>query len=85
MLKSKNETSHSDAGDFSAITTRRAMGILDFPKTLVQIPLLLQEKLEKISGVSSVEINVFSKKIIVQFDPSITNLEKIRKVLGSKN
>lgn len=67
-------------------TSRRARGILDLSRTkLGDRPLLLEEKLRKTRGVIDAEINVFSNRIIVEFDPSLISLEKIKASLENYN
>ncbi len=62
--------------------THRARGIIDISKiTLADIPLALEERLRKSKGVSSVQVNAFSKKLTVEFDPSIITLDQIRKLV----
>lgn len=64
-------------------TSRRARGILDLSSTkLGDRPLLLEEKLRKTRGVIDAEINVFSNRMTVEFDPSIISLDKIRASLA---
>ena len=61
----------------------RARGILDLSAVAtVEPPSLVAEKLLKTKGVTSAEVNVFSKKITVEFDPSLISLEVIRKIIG---
>lgn len=58
---------------------RRARVILDLSGfELSDQPALLEEKLRRTIGISSVEINVYSKRMNVEFDPSIISLDKIR-------
>jgi hypothetical protein len=82
---------HSRAMKHEPITeavpmSRRARGILDLSKTkLGDRPLLLEEKLRRTKGVIDAEINVFSNRITVEFDPSIISLDKIRASLASSN
>ncbi len=62
--------------------THRARGIIDISRiTLADVPLALEEKLQKSKGVFSVQLNAFSKKLTVEFDPSIITLDKIRKTV----
>ncbi len=71
----------------SAVSTRRrARGILDLSGTkLGDCPLLLEEKLRKTLGVIEAEINVFSNRITIEFDPSVISLDKIRASLARSN
>lgn len=67
-------------------TSRRARGILDLSGTkLGDRPLLLEEKLRKTRGVIDAEINAFSNRITIEFDPSIISLDKIRASLARSN
>ena len=67
-------------------TSRRARGILDLSRTkLGDRPLLLEEKLRKTRGVIAAEINVFSNRITVEFDPSLISIDKIRASLSHGN
>jgi heavy-metal-associated domain-containing protein len=65
---------------------KRARSILDLSGTkLGDRPAFLEEKLRKMSGVIDVEINVFSNRITVEFDPSLITLEKIKASLAKRN
>ena len=48
---------------------------------LADVPLALEEKLRESKGVFYVQLNAFSKKLTVEFDPSIITLDKIRKTV----
>ncbi len=62
--------------------THRARGIIDISRiTLADVPLALEERLRKSKGIFSVQLNAFSKKLKVEFDPSIITLDKIRKTV----
>ena len=62
--------------------THRARGIIDISRiTLADVPMALEEKLRKSKGIFSVQLNAFSKKLTVEFDPSIITLDKIRKTV----
>src|SRR3989442_14851120 len=62
--------------------THRARGIIDISRIkLADVPIALEERLRKPKGVSSVQVNGFSKKLTVEFDPSIITLEQIRKLV----
>jgi len=45
----------------------------------------LEEKLHKTRGVIEVEINVFSNRITIEFDPSVISLDKVRASLAHSN
>ncbi|HXL50770.1 MAG TPA: hypothetical protein VN949_03050 [Candidatus Limnocylindrales bacterium] len=67
-------------------TGRRARGILDLSRTkLGDRPSFLEEKLRKTRGVIDAEINVFSNRITIEFDPSIISLDRIRASLARSN
>ncbi len=67
-------------------TGRRARGILDLSRTkLGDRPSFLEEKLRKTRGVIDGEINVFSNRITIEFDPSIISLDRIRASLARSN
>ncbi len=52
---------------------------------LSDVPFALEETLRKTPGVISIQLNAFSGKLVVEFDPSIISLEKIReRVIRSK-
>ena len=62
---------------------RRARGILELSEAAMVEPLsLVEQKLLKTKGVFSAEVNVFSKRITVEFDPSVISLETIRKIIS---
>jgi len=66
--------------------SKRARGILDLSGTkLVDRPSFLEEKLRKTRGVIDAEINVFSNRITVEFDPSLITLDKIKASLAKRN
>ncbi len=63
----------------------RSRGILDVSYSkLWDHPVLLEEKLLKTPGVVSAEINAFSNRIRVEFDPSQTTMDKIKKVISTR-
>jgi len=65
---------------------RLARGILDLSGTkLVDRPPFLEEKLRKTRGIFYAEINVFSNRVTVEFDPSLITLDKIKASLVRKN
>jgi hypothetical protein len=58
---------------------RHARGIIDVSQgKLAGIPFVLEDALRKTQGVLSVQFNAFSRKIVVEFDPSVITLDKIR-------
>ncbi len=66
----------------ASVPAHRARGIIDISRiSLADVPLALEEKLRKSRGIFSVQLNAFSKKLTVEFDPSIITLDKIRKTV----
>jgi hypothetical protein len=58
---------------------RHARGIIDVSqRKLADVPFVLEETLRKTRGVFSVQFNAFSGKFVVEFDPSVISLDKIR-------
>ena len=63
----------------------RARIILDSSNIgLSDRPSLIEEQLLKTNGILDVEINVFSGKIAIEFDPTLVNLETIKKIISRK-
>jgi hypothetical protein len=82
----RSETVRNGGVSTTIPLSRRARGILDLSGTkLVDRPSFLEEKLRKTPGVIDVEINVFSNRITVQFDPSLITLDKIKASLAKRN
>lgn len=62
-----------------------ARGILELSEVeIVEPPSLIEEKLLKTEGIFSAEVNVFSRRITVEFDPSAIGLEAIRKIISRR-
>jgi hypothetical protein len=60
----------------------RARGILDISGAkLIDQPAFLEEKLLKTRGVFDAEINVFSNRIMVEFDPTLIGPDKIKTMI----
>lgn len=79
----QSRTVKSEAVTEAVPAGHRARGILDLSKTkLGDRPLLLEERLREKPGVIDAEINAFSNRITIEFDPSIISLEKIRASLA---
>jgi hypothetical protein len=73
-------TASDSAGHEEVLQARahKARGIIDISHlTLVDIPFTIEEKLRKTKGVFSVQINAFSKKLAIEFDPSVISLDEI--------
>ena len=45
---------------------------------LSDLPFALEEALRKTKGVLSVQLNAFSRKLVVEFDPSLVSLDQIK-------
>jgi hypothetical protein len=70
----------------AAPTSKRARGVLDLSGTkLADRPSFLEEKLRRVPGVIDAEINAFSNRITVEFDPSLISLDKIKASLARRN
>jgi hypothetical protein len=60
----------------------RARGIVDLSGTkLPDRPSFLEEKMLKTRGIFSAEINAYSNRMIVEFDPTVISLEKIKAMI----
>jgi hypothetical protein len=82
----RSETVRNGGVSTAIPSSRRARGILDLSGTkLVDRPSFLEEKLRRTPGVIDVEINAFSNRITVQFDPSLITLDKIKASLAKRN
>jgi hypothetical protein len=58
---------------------RHARGIIDISQgKLADVPRVLEEALRETQGIFSVQLNAFSGKLAVEFDPTVISLEKIR-------
>lgn len=44
----------------------------------MDVPFALEEALRKTMGVFSVQVNAFSGKLVVEFDPSLISLDQIK-------
>jgi len=81
-ITSADSDNSSGALSVPSAPTHRARGIIDISRiSLADVPLALEEKLRKSKGVSSVQVNAFSKKLTVEFDPSVITLDRIRKLV----
>ena len=71
---------HSKLPKTLSSRARYARGIIDISREkLADAPLALEETLRKIPGILSVQFNVFSGKLAVEFDPLVISLDKIRR------
>ncbi len=83
MLQSKGVKALRE--DEAASKSPRARSILDMSYSkLGDRPVLLEEKLLKTPGVISAEINAFSNRIRVEFDPSQTTLNKVKSIITTR-
>jgi hypothetical protein len=81
-ITTSDPTDPSGILPISATPTHRARGILDLSQiTLADVPLAIEERLRKSKGIFSVQVNAFSKKLVVEFDPSVISLDKIMKMV----
>jgi len=82
----QDRTRKVEAVNVTARRGQRARGVLDLSWTkLIDRPALLEEKLLKTSGLIAAEINAFSHRIIVQFDPSLISLDRIKAIIKAGN
>ncbi len=86
-MKTKNtlqpKSASVDSSTDSDPSTLRPNGILDISYAiLLERPALMEEKLLRTRGVISAEINVFSNRVRVEFDPSKITLDEIRDILA---
>jgi hypothetical protein len=66
----------------SSTQAHRARGIIDISRvTLDDVPVAIEDRLRKSKGIFSAQVNAFSKKLAVEFDPSIISLDKILKII----
>jgi len=65
-----------------AHSNARAVGVLDLPSSLnaYSAP-TLEEIVLKMQGVKSARINNISRKITVEFDPSVTSFGRIKNMI----
>jgi hypothetical protein len=79
-------TAKTDSQTISSPVGKRARGILDISGAkLIDRPAFLEEKLLKNRGVFAAEINVFSNRIMVEFDPMLISLDKIKAMIKTSN
>ncbi len=77
----QNKSGNNEATPSSTSTSHRARVILDISGLdLSDQPALLEDKLRKIGGIISVEINVYSERMKVEFDTSLINIDQIKAV-----
>jgi len=82
----QDRTRKVEAVNVTARRGQRARGVLDLSRTkLIDRPALLEGKLLKTSGVIAAEINAFSHRIIVEFDPSLISLDRIKAIIKAEN
>ena len=82
----QHRTREVEAVNVTARRGQRARGVLDLSGTkLIDRPAFLEENLLKTSGVIAAEINAFSHRIIVEFDPSLISLDRIEAIIKAGN
>ena len=82
-ITTSDSIDHEGAIHTPLALTHKARGIIDISQmTLTDIPFAVEEKLRKTKGVFSVQINAFSKKLAIEFDPSIISLDEIVKKIS---
>lgn len=78
-----DSTDHEDALNAPSALTLKARGIIDISHmTLTDIPFTIEDRLRKTKGVFSVQINAFSKKLAIEFDPSVISLDEVVKKIS---
>jgi hypothetical protein len=84
----KSNTTTSGTGDSNEILPvsptqgHRARGIIDISRvTLDDVPVAIEDRLRKSKGVFFVQVNAFSKKLAVEFDPSVISLDRILRII----
>jgi heavy-metal-associated domain-containing protein len=81
-LLAQAKTEKAEPVMIASFSSQRARGIIDLSVTkLMDRPSFLEEKLLKTRGVISAEINVYSNRMVVEFDPSLISLEKIKTMI----
>ena len=76
-------TDHDESLHEPLALAHKARGIIDISHlSLVDIPLTIEERLRKTKGVFSAQINAFSKKLAIEFDPSVISLDEIVKKMS---
>ena len=82
----QDRTRKVEAVNVTARRGQRARGVLDLSGTkLIDRPAFLEENLLKTSGVIAAEINAFSHRIIVEFDPSLISLDRTKAIIKAGN
>lgn len=86
LVLAEADAAKTDAETLPGHDGQRARGILDISGAkLIDRPAFLEEKLLKTRGVFAVEINVFSNRIMVEFDPTLISLDKIKAMIKANN
>lgn len=86
LVLAQARTAKTEAEALPSQMGQRARGILDISgATLIDRPAFLEEKLLKTRGVFAAEINVFSNRIMVEFDPTLISLDKIKAMIKASN
>jgi len=78
----QNPSSSDEVETHQADKHLRPRAVLDLSYSkLRDKPLLLEDRLRLYPGILAAEINVFSGRIKVEFDPSQTTIEKVRHMI----
>ena len=81
-LVAQANTSRTEPASLARPPFSRGRGIIDLSGTkLIDRPSFVEEKLLKTGGIISAEINVYSNRMIVEFDPSVISLERIKMII----
>lgn len=79
------ETAKVEVANTNVSEANRSRVVLDSSTTKIgDRPSLLEERLLKTNGVLKVEINAFSGRIAVEFDPRLVSLDAIKNLISSK-
>lgn len=82
-ITASDPTDHDETLPAQLTLIHKARGVIDISHlTLIDIPLTIEERLRKTKGVFSVQINAFSKKLAIEFDPSVISLDEIVKKIS---
>jgi hypothetical protein len=81
-LVAQAKTEKTEPVMVAPFSSQWARGIIDLSGAkLMDRPSFLEERLLKTRGVISAEINVYSNRMVVEFDPSLISLEKIKTMI----
>jgi len=80
VVQNGSPSDEPNASDDSKSPRSRAVIDVSYSR-LRDRPALLEEKLIQSPGIVKAEINVFSNRIKVEFDPLLTTIEEIRRAI----